>query len=167
MGLPYPTQMFYTNSPEFAARLRKGKNHIRYPLVRFGFDHSCSEIYQPIMPWARKEMKELYDTSYVESICSDPSNGIGKVFHADERLVLEYPLEKSEAWKPHPVWDDSVLLRLIRKQWLETQIRMVEYGPTTKKTDSSGIVEGKRQMVKTQIRIAKEFNQFLLEKYVR
>jgi hypothetical protein len=107
----------------------------------------------------------LYETEYVKSVSRDHLAGIGKVFIMDPPFVEEYPSYKSKRWIPKWTWDDNTLFRLVRRQLLEAQIQLLEYGACERKVSFSDVKTKKqRDMIVKRMQTAKEVNRLLLQR---
>jgi hypothetical protein len=143
-----------------------GRKRIRAPLVRLEHDQHCTQIFQPM--FTRTDIRTsfpLYETEYVKSVSRDHLAGIGKVFIMDPPFVEEYPSYKSKRWIPKWTWDDNTLFRLVRRQLLEAQIQLLEYGACERKVSFSDVKTKKqRDMIVKRMQTAKEVNRLLLQR---
>ncbi|MGA2785463.1 MAG: hypothetical protein ABSF09_12265 [Candidatus Bathyarchaeia archaeon] len=161
MGLPYAFRRAYTNTPQIETTLANGRNRIVYPLVRFKYDHHCAEIFQPIFTSLVGD--PYYQNEHVKSISLDHSKGVGRIFYYDKPFVLEYPNSKSISWLPKWTWRDDALWKVIRKQWLEIQLHLFEYGPCATKISLEHVDKPKRRLVQSQVQISKKISRTFLD----
>jgi hypothetical protein len=164
MGFPYPARISYTDTPRMEVELRRGLDRVTYPLIRVKYDRNCSEIYQPMIKGAMDWRWPYYDSAHVRSWCADYSNGIGKVLYCYGPSVTEYNELDSPAWIPRMTWDDSELMNALRKQLLEFQIHLLEYGPMERKIGFGNTSKAKRRLVKEQVGMAKRINMTFLSR---
>jgi hypothetical protein len=107
----------------------------------------------------------FYETEYVKSLSRNHSRGIGKVFIMDPPLVEEYPSDKSNKWLPKSTWDDDTLRRTVRRQMLEFQLQLLEYGASDRKVSYNDVKTKKqRNIIRTRMQIAKQVNRLLLRR---
>jgi hypothetical protein len=165
MGLPYPTKMSYTNTPRMEVDLVSGRERMIWPLVRMRYNRHCSEIYQPMIRRAILCKDPYYDSSYVKSLCSDYRRGIGRIFYSFGPSVTEFPETESRVWIPNVTWDDDELVKVSRRQMLEFQIHLNEYGPMQRKIGSVvNMDKKKKELVEAQIKTAKSINRMFLKR---
>jgi hypothetical protein len=169
IGLPYPSYLLYTDAAALAVSMHEGREKVRLPIVRLQYDKRCTHVFQPL--YTRKDIRTsfpLYDTDYVKSLSLDHDKGIGKVFVLDHPVLQEYPIEKSEMWVPKWTWDDVDLLKTVRRQWLEFQLRLLEYGASKRKISYNGVkTRSQRDVIKVRMRVAKQANNILLQRMTR
>ena len=91
------------------------------------------------------------------------SCGVGKIFYSFGPSVAEFPETESRVWIPNVTWDDDALVKVSRRQMLEFQIHLIEYGPMERKFGSvRNIDKKKRELVEAQIKFAKSINRMFL-----
>jgi hypothetical protein len=166
LGLPYASSTSFTDSAGISVSVVSGRESIRTPLVRLRYDQRCSQIFQPM--FTRTDIRTsfpFYDTDYVKSVSRDHSKGIGKVFVMDPPLVEEYPSYKSDKWLPKWIWNDNALRRTIRKQMLDFQLQLLEYGASDRKVSYKEVkTKTQRNIIRARMRIAKQVNRLLLRR---
>ena len=166
LGLPYASSRSYTDSEALSVAVSSGRERIRTPLVRLQYDQRCSQIFQPML--TRTDIRTsfpLYDTDYVKSLSRDHSRGIGKVFVVDPPFVEEYPSDKSKKWIPRWTWDDYTLRRTVRRQLLEFQLQLLEYGGSDRKATYDEVkTKRQRNIIRARMRVAKDVNRLLLRR---
>jgi hypothetical protein len=166
LGLPYASHLSYTDSAGISVSVVTGRKRIRTPLVRLKYDQRCAQIFQPM--FTRNDIRTsfpVYETEYVKTLSRDHSAGIGKVFIMDPPVVEEYPSYKSKKWIPIWSWNDNTLYKLVRRQVLESQIQLLEYGPSDHKVSFSEVKTKKqRDLIRSRMKTAKEVNRLLLQR---
>ena len=161
LGLPYPRKVSWYEWPKLVFTLVPGKEHAALPLVRSKFDPHCTQIYQPMFARAatRSAGLDWYGTDYVKSIAADVTNGIGKVFMCKGQSLEEYPDQPSLSWEPTTMHDDSKLGRATAVQTLKLQVYLTNHGPNL-----SGLEPERREIVREQLRLARDFNRNLIQR---
>lgn len=166
LGLPYPSYMSFTDSAAISVSMVSGRKRIRTPLVRLQYNQRCSQIFQPM--FTRTDIRTsfpLYDTEYVKSLSRDHTKGVGKVFIVDPPLVEECPSDKSRKWLPRWTWNDDTLRRTVRRQMLEFQLQLLEYGASDRKVSYNDVKTKKqRNIIRKRMQIAKQVNKLLLRR---
>jgi len=156
LGLPYPTEISFTDDARIRFTIVEGRKRIRPPLVRLQYDQHCTQLFQPL--FTRSDIRTtfpLYETEYVRSISEDHPKGIGKIFILNSPFVEEYPSDKVKMWIPKWKWNDEDLRKTVRKQWLEFQLRLIEYGPSDRKFSYTCVTrKQKKRLIETRTLIA-------------
>jgi hypothetical protein len=160
LGLPYPTESFFTDGREIKFIMDKGINQISYPLMRSTYNAKCTEIYQPILPKPelRKQVPHLYQSNYVKSVLQNPENGMGNILISVNNQIIEYPSQTSNIWIPKHVWELPELIKVIGKQVLESQIHFINRSPKLGDIDAK-----KKKIIKEQHKLAKRVNGLFLK----
>ena len=165
LGLPYPSHIHYTNSPEFGVQIVKGLERVLTPVVKLKFDKRCTQILQPL--FARGEIRSIvssfYETDYVKSMSIDHAKGIGKVLYVDGPTLSDFPTGKTNCWVPPMIGDDREAVGIVMKQALEFQNYLLEYGPTESKIGFGNIDKEKLRLIRKQVGVAKAINRDLLD----
>jgi hypothetical protein len=167
MGLPYPSQISYTNTPAMKMKMHEGKERIAYPPVTLRYARKCAQIFQPMFKIETKsQFNEYYETDFVKSITLDHSKGAGKVFYYDGVRLSQFPVDKSDCWLPPKTWNDNELRLTVGKQTLEFQLHLLKYGPTDRKIDYRHISPEKRRLVREQVQLATKVNKMFLQRAI-
>jgi len=164
LGLPYPSHICYTNSPEVEMQMDEGTGRILTPVVKFKFDRRCAQILQPMFPRddIRSMVPSSYDTDYVKSMSIDHARGIGKVLYVDGLTVSSFPAQKTDCWVPPMIYDDHEAVEIVIEQAIKFQDYLLEYGPTESKIGFGNIDKEKQALIKEQLKVAKTVNRNLL-----
>jgi hypothetical protein len=166
LGLPYPSHIYYTNSPEVEMQIARGIEKVLTPVVKLKFDKRCTQILQPMFTRdeIRSSVSSFYETDYVKSMSIDHAKGIGKVFYADGSMLSEFPPGKTDCWVPPMIDDDHEAVGIVMKQALEFQNHLLEYGPTESKIGFGNIDKEKLRLIRKQVGVVKAINRDLLDK---
>ncbi|GEM_PF-1108351 len=162
LGLPYPSEVEWSEWPYLKFDMTKGRERVMLPLLRKSFSPKCTQIYQPMFKReeVRQSVKELYDTEYAKSIALDHSNGIGKVFTIQGSSLVEYPIKPSLSWIPIDTWQKDELEKTIVAQTMDFQFHLLDAGPGYK-----GLEPKRQSIVKRQHQLARDFNKAVAKAY--
>jgi hypothetical protein len=124
LGFPYMSDVKMGQEGRLEYKLNCGRFYILVPLLKKWFTLKGTEIYQPIFIGhvQDKEMKEYYNSEYIQEKCLDFDNGIGKVFiRAIGDSIIEYPITPSKSWIPDEIYPFQSFLYSISQLTLEWQ----------------------------------------------
>jgi len=126
-----------------------------------------SQVFQPMFTMVKELASERneYETDYVKSMMMDHRRGIGKVLYYDGRRLSEFPSAGSTCWIPPKTWRDEELRRILVKQVLAFQLRLLRYGPLEdRKVDYSTVTPEKKCLIRRDLYFASQISKMLLKK---
>ena len=161
LGLPYPEEPEYIIGSGGLSIFEKGTEKFKYPLIEKSFDNQCKEFYQAVICSEygyRENYLKLINSNYIKKIFINKKSGIGHVFYFDQKELIPYPKQKTNAWKPlAKLMDFKNFFKFIAIQTYEFQNFFLKKNVKTFDPKKQSKFDSDRNM-------ALKFNNLLLKK---
>ena len=162
LGLPYPTEKFFTNDGNMEMHLTEGKKYILKPLIRKSFNKSCAEIYQPIIKpefLSDKNIMKYYYNSYVDNYFNISSSHLGKILINKNNKIIDYKEISNKEWIPKIEHDRYKLTKLVSKEICSFQLFLLKDWPNLDQLNNT-----EKKFQKKLLSHIKSINNLILRK---